>query len=573
MTFFSFCTRLLELVFLLLLTHFLQVDPSSFELSIVGMRFSLARYLGRQPLQIMGKVGSQPHTRNFLFNVEMWHESLLNASSNKRSEESYDSNSVQRTLKRSTVFSCGSTGPQIAVPQLPPAPTLPPALQPSCVASPTYPSCSILAAMSMDSTSGSPANSMLPDQGRQWEASSECSDATFFSAHDDIDVQACCEIGIEAETIADSTDTSSRTRAPMPVSRGHSPEPAGSGNSPEPTDSSHPSMMPGNRRTSADGDSYWMRRCRRVHDQVESDESFRGHPDFHIEKSSPRHIQHHASLASSPCTRHTTSSSSTCTTTACTCTCTTCACPGEGALNFTGCVHVVAYGLGGDCVDAACGIGGGVAEGAGTDHESGVRANNVAASYVERELGEAGHLSQASLPRGVHGFKRGVHGRMMQRPGMLMSLRRNKNSRGAKAQQRFRVLEPIEMSRTQDTQGQLAARMSSRCRGSLDLGVSDHWPGGRIVSALQGSQLGRCLLGGAACCAQLACCLPAPGRKRSGQSLNQRERRLYTADHGGGGLAKDPSGANVPDAVNTAVVTSMWLQQHGHGHERQSFGW
>lgn len=40
-------------------------------------RFNLNRYLGAQPLQIMGKHGAVPHGGRYLFNVEMWHESLV----------------------------------------------------------------------------------------------------------------------------------------------------------------------------------------------------------------------------------------------------------------------------------------------------------------------------------------------------------------------------------------------------------------------------------------------------------------------------------------------------------------
>lgn len=40
-------------------------------------RFNLNRYLGAQPLQIMGKHGAVPHGGRYLFNVEMWHEALL----------------------------------------------------------------------------------------------------------------------------------------------------------------------------------------------------------------------------------------------------------------------------------------------------------------------------------------------------------------------------------------------------------------------------------------------------------------------------------------------------------------
>ena len=41
------------------------------------MRFTLARYLDGQPLQILGRVGGAPHTSDYLFNVQIWHESLL----------------------------------------------------------------------------------------------------------------------------------------------------------------------------------------------------------------------------------------------------------------------------------------------------------------------------------------------------------------------------------------------------------------------------------------------------------------------------------------------------------------
>jgi hypothetical protein len=62
-----------------------KLVPATFDFMIIGMRFPLARFLGcgkndeapAQPLQTMAKLGFEPHTRCFLFNIEMWHESLF----------------------------------------------------------------------------------------------------------------------------------------------------------------------------------------------------------------------------------------------------------------------------------------------------------------------------------------------------------------------------------------------------------------------------------------------------------------------------------------------------------------
>ena len=59
-----------------------KLIPATFELAILGMKFPLSRYLGGgsprpQPLQILGKVGFEPHNGQYLFNVEMWHEALF----------------------------------------------------------------------------------------------------------------------------------------------------------------------------------------------------------------------------------------------------------------------------------------------------------------------------------------------------------------------------------------------------------------------------------------------------------------------------------------------------------------
>ena len=54
-----------------------KIDPSTFDLVILGMRFPLYKYIGCQPLQIMGKVNCAPHQREYLFNVELWHETLF----------------------------------------------------------------------------------------------------------------------------------------------------------------------------------------------------------------------------------------------------------------------------------------------------------------------------------------------------------------------------------------------------------------------------------------------------------------------------------------------------------------
>ena len=65
-----------------------KVDPLTFDLSVAGIRISLPRHLGGQPLQIMGKVGSAPHSTRYLFNVEMWHEHLLRQTGEKSGSSS-----------------------------------------------------------------------------------------------------------------------------------------------------------------------------------------------------------------------------------------------------------------------------------------------------------------------------------------------------------------------------------------------------------------------------------------------------------------------------------------------------
>jgi len=92
------------------------MDMSSFELAIIGMRFGLARYLGGQPLQIMGKVGAEPHSKDYLFNVEMWHEALLQDRHATGSDATSDSDA-------SAVPPTGSA----AVPPIPPPPPPTPA--------------------------------------------------------------------------------------------------------------------------------------------------------------------------------------------------------------------------------------------------------------------------------------------------------------------------------------------------------------------------------------------------------------------------------------------------------------
>ena len=59
-----------------------KLIPAAFELLIGPMRFSLARLLGGgtpvpQPLMTMAQVGFEPHSRCYLFNVELWHDSLF----------------------------------------------------------------------------------------------------------------------------------------------------------------------------------------------------------------------------------------------------------------------------------------------------------------------------------------------------------------------------------------------------------------------------------------------------------------------------------------------------------------
>mmetsp|Transcript_66308 Transcript_66308/g.110158 ORF Transcript_66308/g.110158 Transcript_66308/m.110158 type:complete len:285 (-) Transcript_66308:32-886(-) len=56
-----------------------KVDMSTFELILLGMRFSLRRFIGCQPLQIMGLIGNKAHSGQYLWNVEMWHESAVDA--------------------------------------------------------------------------------------------------------------------------------------------------------------------------------------------------------------------------------------------------------------------------------------------------------------------------------------------------------------------------------------------------------------------------------------------------------------------------------------------------------------
>ena len=63
--------------------------PPTFDLTIAGYRFPLARFMGGgaagsgvpppRPLQQMGKVGFEPHSQDYIFNVELWHESLFPA--------------------------------------------------------------------------------------------------------------------------------------------------------------------------------------------------------------------------------------------------------------------------------------------------------------------------------------------------------------------------------------------------------------------------------------------------------------------------------------------------------------
>jgi len=88
-----------------------KLDPASFELALLGMRFGLSSYLAGQPLQIMGKLGSTPHTSNYLFNIELWHENLLagtqkvraRAASSKQQQQQQQSSSEMETVRAAMV--------------------------------------------------------------------------------------------------------------------------------------------------------------------------------------------------------------------------------------------------------------------------------------------------------------------------------------------------------------------------------------------------------------------------------------------------------------------------------------
>lgn len=70
-----------------------QLDPATFELAIVGMRFGLAKYLDRQPLQYFAKLGSEAHTPHGptdLWNVEFWHEKLLAAEGTRAQQRDWE---------------------------------------------------------------------------------------------------------------------------------------------------------------------------------------------------------------------------------------------------------------------------------------------------------------------------------------------------------------------------------------------------------------------------------------------------------------------------------------------------
>jgi hypothetical protein len=51
-----------------------KIDPTDFSFVILGMRFGIAKYLGRQPLPYpMAKLGHIPHEDTYFFNVHVWH--------------------------------------------------------------------------------------------------------------------------------------------------------------------------------------------------------------------------------------------------------------------------------------------------------------------------------------------------------------------------------------------------------------------------------------------------------------------------------------------------------------------
>ena len=53
-----------------------KIDPTTFELLLIGMRFKLSTYLGLQPLAYpMGKLGFTPFSDDYLFNVHVRHVS------------------------------------------------------------------------------------------------------------------------------------------------------------------------------------------------------------------------------------------------------------------------------------------------------------------------------------------------------------------------------------------------------------------------------------------------------------------------------------------------------------------
>lgn len=62
-----------------------KLNPSTFDLLVGPWKFPLARFLGGgtsnpQTIGTMGKLGFTPHSQQYLFNVELWHETLFGAS-------------------------------------------------------------------------------------------------------------------------------------------------------------------------------------------------------------------------------------------------------------------------------------------------------------------------------------------------------------------------------------------------------------------------------------------------------------------------------------------------------------
>jgi len=89
-----------------------KIIPSTFEAVIGPFRFAMARMLGAgtptpQPLQTMAQVGTEPRTRQYLFNIEIWHEALFidgaPLSGSVRSQQSERGGSFSRAFGMSPV--------------------------------------------------------------------------------------------------------------------------------------------------------------------------------------------------------------------------------------------------------------------------------------------------------------------------------------------------------------------------------------------------------------------------------------------------------------------------------------